>query len=75
MKKAKVETAIKKQVFRDQKQICNYGHMEYLRATKGIHTLSKPFYDGVKRLPVKYDRTAYENFIDYWGTVSRSEAF
>ena len=72
LKKANKETAEKKQVFVDQKMICNYGSVQYLKDARRIHQLSKEFIDDVKELPTTYDVPAYMSFLRKWGTVSRS---
>jgi hypothetical protein len=70
MKTANQETAGKKRVYQDQKHICNYGQVRYLTDTRGIHTVSKSFYDSVNSLPRDYSMEDYMKFIRNWGTVS-----
>ena len=72
MKKAERETAGNKRVYLDQKKICNYGTVEYLTDARGIHKVSKLFYDRVMSLPIKYSVHDYMNFIDSFGTVSET---
>lgn len=50
--------------------MCNLGRVEYLTDARGIHRLSKAFYDRVQELPSSYSAPDYINFIRDWGTVS-----
>ena len=70
IKKANEETANRKRVYLDHKNICNYGRVEYLSDARGVHKLSKPFYDRVKSLSATYNLKSYAEFFRDWGTVS-----
>ena len=70
MKKAEEETAKNKRVYEEEKEICNYVTVEYLTDARGIHRLSKLFYETIMKLPYEYKFDTYMDFIRTWGTVS-----
>ena len=60
-------------VIMDKTVVCNEGTIRYLTST-ALNTdfsISDDFYYAVKNLPRSYDQSAYLEFIDYWGTVSK----
>ena len=56
----------------DTEVVCNVGRGRYLidTALNNHYSISHDFYYSVKNLPAAYNRRAYMNFIQRWGTVS-----
>lgn len=74
MARAESTTERKKHVIIQKTKICNYGRVRYLYenavARARGYTLTRGFMNSVKyQLPSRYNRQAYMQFIEKWGTV------
>ena len=79
MKKAEEKTKNRKHVVIQETKICNLGSVRYkdelITDNVDPYLLSQGFKYAVQNLPQsfssKYEQTAYMNFIENWGTVSK----
>lgn len=65
-------TSLNHNVIRDTISVCNGGRTRYVMPPlySSLHDISDEFASAVCNLPVTYDRDAYRQFLDIWGTVS-----
>lgn len=58
-------------VFRDTISVCNKGRTRYIMPPlyTNLHDITDEFASAVCHLPVDYDKDAYRQFLDTWGTV------
>ena len=73
--RAKNETSLEHQVFQDEQQVCNLGHVRFAEELSDWLnvTVTDSFASAVCQLPQKYSQREYMDFLDSWGTVSKSE--
>ena len=74
MARAEASTQRKKEIIIQKNKICNYGRARYLYenavAKERGYILSPSFKNSVKyQLPTRYNKKAYMQFIEKWGTV------
>jgi hypothetical protein len=58
-------------IFRDTISVCNKGRTRYIMPPlyPNLHDITDEFASAVCHLPVDYDKDAYRQFLDTWGTV------
>lgn len=63
-------TSVNHNVIRDAISVCNGGRIRYVMPPlySSLHDVSDEFANAVCNLPVNYDKDAYRQFLDIWGT-------
>jgi intein-encoded DNA endonuclease-like protein len=58
-------------IFRDTISVCNKGRTRYIMPPlyTNLHDITDEFASAVCNLPVDYNKDAYRQFLDTWGTV------
>ncbi|KAK7106197.1 uncharacterized protein [Littorina saxatilis] len=71
----KNETNIDRQVFQDEQQVCNLGHVRFADELSDWLNVSvtDSFASSVCKLPSVYNQRQYMDFLDHWGTHMTTE--
>ena len=71
MKEVKKLTENSNRIIIQKNRVCNFGTVRYMYDDAGPHgyTLHSNFKNSVNRLPQRYRKHDYMQFIENWGTV------